>query len=294
MINQKSQIKLTGLQGLGKSYFLSDFVLRHRFQGNSSNFRFLYVNNSHGYLGSPMEYLLNELKYMLCFDFSDDLIRTKFIDLYWDADLKNLLNFLKFLNKYYFSKGKKLVLIWDQINPIFGETKYQKALNIFIELIDQNIYFDCIILSASNENKEIHHTLAANYYQIEINPLDVFTQKEIYQLLKNESSLYKPMDKKIEDLVEYSLDLCKIINYSIAEYFFYKKSNWELFPKKKAITLLLNYAESRNKFIQDSEQKFQQKKVKSRVELISYYEAMRKLLTIEEFQNLNPEDKVVF
>jgi len=57
---------------------------------------------------------------------------------------------------------------------------------------------------------------------------------------------------------------------------------------------LLNYAESRNKFIQDSEQKFQQKKVKSRVELISYYEAMRKLLTIEEFQNLNPEDKVVF
>ena len=71
--NQESEkIVLTGIQSSGKSFFLSDFVLRQRSLGENSKNRVLYVNNSEEYWANPIRYIINELIYALCFDCDED------------------------------------------------------------------------------------------------------------------------------------------------------------------------------------------------------------------------------
>jgi hypothetical protein len=125
-----------------------------------------------------------------------------------------------------------------------------------------------------------------------MNPLNVFTQQEIYHLVRYESSIYKPKIKANDNLDEYSLDLCRMLNYSIAEYFFYKKSNLKMFKIWTDIELQLNYCNSRIDSILKSETKYQSEYIKDSVDLITYYESMRKIMTIEEFQTLTAEEKV--
>ena len=143
--NDVSFIKLTGMPGLGKSYFLSDFVLRQRVQGKSSPFRIIYVNNSDEYLTFPYRYLLNELKFMLFCEFSIDLVRGKLLAMLVDDSIESLKNNLKWLKNYYNGQGIKVVLIWDQINAIDREQgKYSKAEQLFHDFEDGLAYFDSV------------------------------------------------------------------------------------------------------------------------------------------------------
>ena len=136
-----------------------------------------------------------------------------------------------------------MVLIWDQINDVFKDIlEHQKATNMFTDLIDHgDTFFDCKILSASNANKKTYTNFGITSIEIEMNPINVFTQQEIYYLVKYESSIYQPKIQNNDNLAEYSLDLCKILNYSISEYYFYTKSNWKMFPIWTISELFLNY-----------------------------------------------------
>jgi len=58
------------------------------------------------------------------------------------------------------------------------------------------------------------------------------------------------------------------------------------------IELQLNYCNSRIDSILKSETKYQSEYIKDSVDLITYYESMRKIMTIEEFQTLTAEEKV--
>ena len=293
LIQKKDRIKVTGLQGLGKSYFLSDFVLRHRIQGPNSKIRIFYVNNSDSFVVTPFQYLVNELTSMLCFDLSNEEIKKCLLEFAKNPSLDRLKSFLRMLKEFFNHQGIKLVLIWDQINAIFRDIQeHPDALKIFRSFLDGNIIFDCKILSASNANKQIHENFGQDYFEIEMNPLNVFTQQEIYHLVRYESSIYKPKIKANDNLDEYSLDLCRMLNYSIAEYFFYKKSNLKMFKIWTDIELQLNYCNSRIDSILKSETKYQSEYIKDSVDLITYYESMRKIMTIEEFQTLTAEEKV--
>ena len=52
--NLNQRLFLKGLMTTGKSYFLSDYVLRKRAQGKNAKVRILYINNSEGFLDAQL------------------------------------------------------------------------------------------------------------------------------------------------------------------------------------------------------------------------------------------------
>ena len=296
-------VLLKGLQGSGKSYFLSDFVLRNRINGIDSKLRILYVNNSDFYMQKPLLYIFNELKYMLCFDiakndqFSKEIM--KWFQLFKEyPEFYDIKKFLAFLKKEFNLKGIKMILVWDQINILYRKkADSQNAFNYFVEIINNYTFFNVIFLSASNNNEQINTIKAA--FSIEFDPFQVFTMNEIYNLIKIESfNLYRPKDIDNLKVDEYSISLCSSFDNSISEYYYYKKCLWNDNLKKSFINQISQkeafsiYLEKRKAAIHLSEQNFRNEYIKNTDVLAEYYKTIKKILSFEEYRNLNVDDIV--
>jgi len=227
------KIQLKGLMGSGKSYFLSDYVLRKRVQRQHAKFRILYINNSEQFLRSPLAYLFNELKYMIWFDFenNEDFDFKKWLNiLNKNRCMENKTTYLEFLSElkdYYKSKGIKVILIWDQINVLYrDENKTKSGFSLYENLTESDTFFNHIILSASNNNKEINLEVE-EITTIEMNPFEVFNKKEFRSLIDAEAAIFNliPSDVEKEEISHYLSELCDILNFSICEYFFYKSNS---------------------------------------------------------------------
>jgi len=323
--NDQSKIKLTGLQGSGKSFFLSDYVLRKRILGKTAKTRIFYINNSDKFIQDSWSYFFKELVYMLIFDLEMDQKDFKEISLEIDfgkpiENPQDIFQWLLFLNenqseekkgfffdflqklkKYFNNLNIKLILIWDQIKSFFrDEHKNNSNIYTFGNLTQSFTYFDHIMLSASNINQELQN-LDESFLKIDIMPFKVFTKIELRNLVKTEFSSYshyRPNDKKKEEFEKYSLDLCEFLHYSISEYFIYKKTSWDIENKilqinaKSFSDLRANYLEKRAEAMRESENHFRKEYIKSKDKLFHYNEALAKILTYDEISNLSQEKKV--
>ena len=306
--NKKNKILITGLQGSGKSHFLSHFVLSHRIQGINSKLRILYVNNSAHYLQTSLDYIINELKYMLCCDivegdkqFSDFLLEHLILfDKVLHSGKKQLLfDFLVLLKDKLNSRNIKLILIWDQINVLYREPhKYFELLKFFQQISNNFKFFDDVFLSSSNNNLELSD-LKNFALSIEFNSFEIFENEELPNLIRFESYCYKPKDIQVEKVGEFSKCLCSFLNNSITEYYYYKKSLWNreeklsLIPNMMQAEAFSYYLNERSIAIRESERKFRNEYINSPDKMISYYQAINKLLTHQEFQLLGNEEKVI-
>ena len=290
------KIQLKGLMGSGKSYFLSDYVLRKRVQREHAKFRILYINNSEQFLRGPLTYLFNELKYMLCFDFDrdDGLDFKKWFSILNDnqsiMNKENYMNFLLELKRYYKSKGIKFILIWDQINVLYrDENKTKSGFSLYENLTESFTFFDHIILSASNNNKEINLEVE-EITTIEMNPFEVFNKKEFRSLIEVEAAIFNliPSDVKKEEISYYLSELCDILNFSITEYHFYKTTAWDdknrcsKIKDKTAKSDQNNYFEKREIAILKSEQKFRKEYLKDINDLNFYNSTLKKIQVYNE------------
>lgn len=290
------KIQLKGQMVSGKSYFLSDYVLRKRVKRQQAEFRILYINNSEQFLRRPLDYLFNELKYMVCFDFEQngDLDFTKWLSILNKnrcmRNDKTYLEFLGDLKNYYNSKGIKVILIWDQINVLYrDENKADSGFKLFKEMTQSNLFFDHIILSASNNNKEINLEVE-EIVTIEVDPFKVFNKREFRSLIEVEAALFNliPSDVKKDSASQYFSELSDILNFSISEYFFYKSTAWDddLFcfniKDSTAKTNETNYCENRKIMIRNSEQKFRKEYLKSNDDLYFYYLNLQKIQVYDD------------
>ena len=300
------KIQLKGLMGSGKSYFLSDYVLRKRVQRQKAKFRIMYANNSEQFLRSPLPYLFNELKYMICFDFDrDDGLDFKkwFKILNENQSIMNKENYMKFLLElklYYNSKGIKVILIWDQINVIYrDENKTESGFSIYKTMTDNYTYFDNIILSASNNNKEINLEVE-EIITIEMNPFEVFNKKEFRSLIETEASIFNliPSDIKKEAILHYVSEFSDILNFSISEYYFYKSTTWDIklhcsnIKDNTEKTNLTNYFDNREIAIRRSEQNFRKEYLKNIDDLNFYHSTLKKIQVYNNKMHIFEENTV--
>ena len=284
------KIHLVGLMGSGKSYFLSDYVLRNRFQGPEHKFRILYINNSQEFLSDHINYLFNEIKYMVCLDFENN----KFDFEGWLEKLYQsrfprkhsiYFEFLEELKIYYKSRGISLILIWDQINVMYRMKKQNKlGFQIYSELTGNESYFDHMVLSASNNNQEINIE-ASKIITIEMNPFDIFNKKELVNLIEAETEFFKliPLDVNKENIFEYVSALSESLNFSVTEYYFYKFTAWDsklhcsIISKNSAETNENNYFTARSIAIQKSERKFREEYLKDDNDVNFYNSIIKKI-----------------
>jgi len=297
--------KVVGLQGSGKSHFLSDFVLRTRIQ-ESDKFRVFYVNNNELFAQGPRQYLDNELKYMVATDAEMEIIKETFLSLSDEKDIPTFLKCLMRLKKHYNSRGIKLVLVWDQINVMNRENVIKKspnAFSVYRELIEVD-YFDDRILSASNNNEDINEM--KSYKKIDINPFKVFNILQFLQLIRAEAKSFKPNDvispkdkqdeeKEEEEINDYSNELGRILWFSISEYCFFKQT---FLDGNKGKTIIDNYSKNnafseyfkeRGRWIKASEEKFRKEYV-SKTKIQQYAEVLSKVVYDYEINKIS--DKV--
>lgn len=158
-LEKNIQICLTGIQAIGKSHFLSDYVLRNRIKGKDSDFRILYMNES-GYFNFK-KFIINELLYELCFDIEEEkeivnfpqppngsyLVKNQILQwlIYLDSSdptntVSDFYNFLKHLHIYFRSIKKRVIFICDQINNLKKESLYK--------MFCENNLFDLILISS--------------------------------------------------------------------------------------------------------------------------------------------------
>ena len=297
--NPKNRIKVVGMQGSGKSHFLSDFVLRARIEKNDK-FRVFYVNYNELFTKYPRRYLENELKYMVANEAEVQLIKETFISLNHEiVGMEPFLKSLLVLKKHYNSCGIKLVLVWDQINIIYRDetiTKCPDAFLYFRNLITVTYYFDNIILSASNNNKDINDLV--NYKKICINPFKVFTNLELLQIIRAEAKTFKPNDisQKKEEIRDYSNELGDQLWFSMSEYCFFKlafynkntrKTFIESFSKANAF---IAYMKHRNYWIHKSEENFRNEYVRLEIDSLEYAKVLSKVVYSDEIEKIS--DKV--
>ena len=324
MNSKKFTSGLTGLQGTGKSHFLADFVLRHRLSFDKSKIRIMYINNSVLYFANPTNYILNELIYMVCLDLnidqfnmeedsveipeniinnSNDIIKW-LLFLHKKKSVEKIKVFVECLKSYYNKIGIKLVIVWDQINVFSQEDKKNQnmELELYKSFSKSYEFFDCILLSASNNNKQINSSTDSGWKPLDqLDPVQVFDHDEFSKLLKFETYCYHYLPNDInnnENFEKFAAELSQLTNYSISEYFSYKKA----FRDEEEKTFLFNskswqeikriYKERRCFQINKSEVKFQQKYLSNNLELLEYYIAMKYLLTFEEKQNMDESIKV--
>jgi len=315
IIEKTNKIILTGIQDSGKSYFLSDFVLRHRLSGKDSEYRFIYVNNSEELTKDYETYIFSELIYAFCFDSMEDCELKDFPPppviygesknqifqwiqyLYKKFNQHSLKDFLKKIKVYFNGKGIKVILVWDQINVLHRkETDIKKSLKIF-EVFEKKKLFDLIFLSASNMNDRIYK-IRSEDEKIEVNPFLVFSESELQELIRLDCEKNHPKD--IHDLTKYAKEVFVLTQGSLSEYHHYKTAwNWNLFNCKiNEMTFRQikdNYLKKRNKFIYAKEAKFQVEKIKNFDDLMDYVECLRKSILYKNYQTIkDPEEKALY
>lgn len=298
--NLRSKFHLKGLMATGKSYFLSDYVLRKRVKGKNAKFRILYINNSVEFIRCPLSYLFNEIIFMLNSDFNEIIdevsLKIWFEKLNEDQSSKawgKYMDFLFCLKKYFNYKGIKMILIWDQINVLYRTSKMIKdEIKIYKDLTNSHTFFDHIILSASSNNEEIN-IKNEKVSIIEMNPFEVFNKTEFLNLIQEEISLWNlvPNDIKKENISEYTKyisELSDILNFSISEYHSYKSIAWDhdlyCFTTKEK-----NFQSNRDKYfekrkieIEKSEEKFRTEYLKNTNDLNEYSSIIKKIRVFNE------------
>jgi len=314
---KKNKIILTGIPDSGKSYFLSDFVLRHRLSCQDSEYRIIYVNNSEEFTKDYNTYIFSELIYAFCFDVIEDCElenlppppiiygKSKNQIFQWiqyldeNLDPKSLEVFLDNIKAYFNAKGIKLIVIWDQINVLNqNEPYFKKNLKIF-EVFETKSLFNLIFVSAPNNYDKIYKTRLEDK-KIEVNPFLVFNEVELKKLISLECEKNHPKDIDIHHLSKYAKEIFELTQGSLSEYYHYKTAwKWTLFHCKiNEMTfreIKDNYLKKRNKFIYTKEAKFQVEKIKNFDDLMDYVECLRKSILYKNYQSITDvEEKVIY
>ena len=247
-LKTKKQILINSAQGSGKSYFLSDLVLRQRILGSDSEFRILYINSSENYLKQSRSYLFLELLATVSMDFDENskwsfcvleklpkIIENpkKLLDCLFfvksssnNAFPKNIIVLLTLLKEYYNTKGKKFVLIWDQVNELYRKTnEYHSEIEIY-KMLDNNECFDCCVIGSTNNVKDIIIRLDLAYeddFIFELNPFLMFSteKKELLPLIYEEAIGFHPKDNNEKDILSYAEKLFNYLEGSLTEYYYY-------------------------------------------------------------------------
>ena len=297
---------LTGIQDSGKSFFLSDFVLRQRFLCKESKYRILYINNSAKFIKSEVMYIMDELIYTFCFDTEDkgelkDMkyppiieknIDTKNQIVHWlyylqknfeIGNYRPLYDFFKEVKQYYQSNNIEFILIWDQINVLYRKkSDFQTILNQFCN----PWFFDWVLLSASNNNKETIE-VSKEDYEIKMDSSKTFNESELKHLIRLDAKNYHPLDTK-KYLKKYVEDVFKLTEGSLSEYHQYKSAwNWEEF-KCDISDFSFNdlkqlYNDERKGFIIKTETKFRKENIADEQDLLKYYTCLRKAIVVPDY-----------
>lgn len=137
-----------------------------------------------------------------------------------------------------------------------------------------------------------------------MSPLRIFTEKELRNLLFFESMKKRPNDINEANVKTYVGDLYNLIDGSITEYFFFKKSllspNYEnKIQKFEYKTAKSEYLLARNDYIKRSEEKFIKENVISlkgkylacfqKIRTIKYYNDLTESMNKQDIQNTNQE-----
>jgi len=310
------KVVLNGIQDSGKSFFLSDYVLRQRFFGKESNSRITYINNSEEFVKDQTMYIMRELIYALCLDLEeenelkdleyppiiDKNIKTKNQITHWlhyldkDFDVEPLKKFLIAIKEYLNKKGIKVVLVWDQINVLFRLGSLESFKELFKTLCSY-IYFDLILVSASNNNQQIYDIVRKDDHVLNVNPFEIFNEDELKKLISLDCETYHP--KNFKDVVSYTNKVFELVQGSLSEYHHFKKA-WYWGDFKCDISLNTyeeikeEYKNSRYRFISESEQKFQQEKIHNSAELEDYINCLRKFRVYKKYREITDKDEMVF
>jgi len=314
---EKLKIILTGIQDSGKSYFLSDYVLRQRSLCKDSDCRILYINNSEEYCKMPLDYIISELVYELCFECEDEnelsdfeypprkdkTITSKNQIVHWISylrdhltlvDLSSLRRFMKRMKKFLNAKGKKVILIWDQIHILYKKKASaldEKIFNIFCS----RAIFDLIFVTSNGYDPIFKISLED--FQLYVNPFQMFNEIELKKLIRLDCDNYHPKD--IMDLEIYTDMVLELIEGSISEYHLYKKIwNWSGFQCKileKTFHEIKNdYITTRKEFIVNCEIKFMKEKIINFKNLMGYLECLRKFKAYRNYKAIkNLDERVI-
>jgi len=207
--------------------------------------------------------------------------------------------FFQLLREYYEFKGKKLIFIWDQLNELYQKSCDSTKRGIF-KAIDNDKCFHCRLVSASNTNENMINRNSTLNITFEINPFLVFANKsegnenELFELVLAEAIYVRPSDILPNQIYIYAKQVFELINESIIEYLYYKKQK---FSSKTFEEAKKTYLENRKNSIRSLEINFRQQFFQNAFELISYYKSLRKLLTFQEYLELekkNDGEKVDF
>ena len=306
---------LTGIQDSGKSFFLSDFVLRQRFLCKESKYRILYINNSAKFIKSQVRYIMNELIYTFCFDTEDkgelkDMkyppiieknIDTKNQIVHWlyylqknfeIGNYRPLYDFFKEVKQYYQSNNIEFILIWDQINVLYRKkSDFQTILNQFCN----PWFFDWVLLSASNNNKETIE-VSKEDYEIKMDSSKTFNESELKHLIRLDAENYHPFDTI--DMEQYVKDVFKLTEGSLSEYHHYKSAwNWKEFKCKISYGSFNNiktkYKDEREGFVIKTETKFRKKNIEDEQDLFEYFACLRKAITLNDYRAIIDDEKKV-
>lgn len=154
---------------------------------------------------------------------------------------------------------------------------------------------------ASNDNekiKKIHNNELSP--TLEVDPYEVFDHDEFLQLVKYECDFYNFKPKNVQEVTNYLVELCELLNYSIPEFCSYKNIFWDntseipyySFQNHNWNQIREIFIIKRSKEVTDSEQKFQTENLNLPGHLEDYYQAMKLLLTYEEMKKMDEETKV--
>ena len=258
---------ISSIQPSGKSYFLTDFVLRTRLEEKYSNLRVLYLNNTQIFSNDPFQYIISELIYQIFDDIDHDQIipnfplpplvtfhkkRNQIINwLYFLESKQNvdsiehLLDFFANLKLYLKSLCKKVILVWDQIDIICHSCETKE--NIWFNAICYSDCFDFIILCTSNINEQNYEKLFKNIDHLEMNPHQVFQAKELKSLISYEAKNNMPIDMQVQDYVS---EVYNMMEGSLLEYHKFKKSRTD---EKNPFVNYQNFNEIKSNFTHDKQ-----------------------------------------
>ena len=331
-LKYKSKIAIKGFEASGKSYFLSDFVLRQRLLASTSNFCIFYIHCSKNFLHDPIKYLLNEILYMITIYMKDD---ENVEDLTLDEisefpdtieSLQSLLEcynclkgstfpdsqlyyqFFKLLKRYYNDKDKRFILIIDQINDLYGFIKPQTIS--FYEAIDNCECFDCVgVCEAYNNNANYSKRNRKNDISLEISPFEIFSskRKELLKVIYEETGDFKPLDIDKRSFHDYSEKLFNLLKGSVVEYSYYKEFNVKTIGDMTFREAIDNYNFQRNNKVMISEASFIREIVKAPINVLANWQNIpsdspfmcytadkRFLLTYERYLSMEDDEQKVF
>ena len=245
---------------------------------------------------NPIAYLFNEIQYMICFDFENNdqfNFKQQLATLYKSlspAKIGVFYDFFENLKIYYNSMGIKVIIIWDQINVLYqAENKENRGYKIYLALTQTPTLFNHVILSASNNNKEIQIE-GPQFTTIKMDPFAIFNKKEFISLITAEAIFFNliPSNFNKGNISEYIADLCEILNFSITEYHSYKFTAWNSALCSSSIQNFTaeknqnSYFKNRKIAIRKSERKFREEYLRDDDDFNSYYLAQRKIRCFNE------------